>query len=114
MAVPSAMSPAAWPVSAGRPSPRTEVTASGWLVRLPFGAGVPGVGPGVAVALIRAAAPLFSVDTWTVYAAFCPPSTLAWEAFTVTHSSGWAVGLAIGLAATRAASEPEAGDDAEE
>jgi hypothetical protein len=30
----------------------------------------------------------FSVETWTVKAAFCPRSTLAWERCTVTHSSG--------------------------
>ena len=37
-----------------------------------------------------AADPLFSVETCTVKAAFCPRLTLDCERWTVTHSSGWA------------------------
>jgi hypothetical protein len=53
MASPSAMSPAAWPVSPGRPNPMDEDTATGWAeFCLPLGARVPGVGLGVADGLI--------------------------------------------------------------
>jgi hypothetical protein len=76
-----------------------------------------------------AADPLFSVETCTVKAAFCPRLTLDCERLTLTQSSGWAdvlvelalalvlaLVLAPGLAARRASSEAEAavwdGDEA--
>jgi hypothetical protein len=47
----------------------------------------------------------FRVETRTMKAAWCPRVTLAWERWTLTHSSGCAVALASGLAAMYASSE---------
>jgi hypothetical protein len=52
MAIPSAMSPAAWPVSPGWPNPMDEDTATGWAPFWLLCGRVPGVGLGVADGLI--------------------------------------------------------------
>ena len=52
MATASAMSPATWPLSPGRPNPRVEDTATGLVLGWLLGACVPGVGLGVAEGLM--------------------------------------------------------------